>query len=69
MLVVRYINKQPHTIDEVATVREFYNKYMKPNRVENIDEYIKFNEIQGWHLISRHSSNTGYIVELLKNNL
>jgi hypothetical protein len=66
MLVVKYINKQPHTIDEVATVKEFYNKYMKPNRVTDIDEYIKSCEISGWHLISRHSSNTGYILELIK---
>lgn len=69
MKVVRYINKEPHVIGEVSTINEFYKKYMKPNRVIDMDNWIKTNTEERCHIITRHSSHTGdalFLLEYLK---
>ncbi len=66
MIVVEYINKKPHVICEVSSVAEFYDKFMKKNRVSDLNEWIQENENDGIHVITKHSSNIGKFLTLIK---
>lgn len=69
MIVVKYINKTTAIeIGKVDSVVEFYQKYMRPNRVNNIQEFAQQQDKLGYtHAITKHSSITNEYLELITN--